>query len=192
MKVSKVGVMDAGTAAVLGALAGSVATIGAALATGWAQREGARITARSEHRKERRQPRYGAYKDFITEASRMNDRVGIFAVDYDSFPFERIDSNFTARCEEAADAVKEKWVEVALAGPKEIAETASRLERLSNAIIFRVLGLHQYTSGERSADQRDLLGIRSRIGEEAQEFEHTLDRFIFLAQAALDDDGSLK
>ncbi|MEU9625307.1 hypothetical protein AB0D89_00580 [Streptomyces luteogriseus] len=184
--------MDAGTAAVLGALAGSVATIGAALATGWAQREGARITARSEHRKERREPRYGAYKHFIAEASRMNDRVGIFTVAYDPFPFERIDELFAERCEEAADAVKEKWVEVALAGPKDIAETASRLERLSNALTFRVLGLHQYVSGERSAGEEALLGIKDRIEEEAKEFEQTLDKFIFLAQAALDDDGSLK
>ncbi|MET8403476.1 hypothetical protein [Streptomyces sp900116325] len=183
--------MDAGTAAVLGALAGSVATIGAALATGWAQREGARITARSEHRKERREPRYGVYKDFIAEASRMNDRVGLFTVTYDSFPFERIDVLFASRCEEAADAVKEKWIEVALAGPKEIAETASRLERLSNALIFRVLGLRQYVSGERVTDEEGMRRIRERIGREAEEFEQLLDKLIFLAQAALDDDGSL-
>ncbi|MFJ3922764.1 hypothetical protein [Streptomyces sp. NPDC090022] len=184
--------MDAGLAAVCGALAGSVATIGAAMATGWAQREGVRITARAEHRKERREPRHGAYKEFIAVTSRMNDHVAILAVAYDAFPFERINETFTARCEEAADAVKEKWVEVALAGPKEIATTASKLERLSNALTFRVLGLHQYVSGERTTSEEALQGIKDRIAEEAREFEETLDRFVFLAQAALDDDGSVR
>lgn len=55
----------------LGALAGSVATIGAALATGWAQREGARITARSEHRRQRLEPRTAIYKEFISHATQL-------------------------------------------------------------------------------------------------------------------------
>ncbi|MFF3774321.1 hypothetical protein [Streptomyces sp. NPDC002232] len=183
--------MDAGLAAVLGALAGSVATIGAAMTTGWAQREGVRITARAEHRKERREPRHGAYRDFIAVASRMNDHVAILTVSYESFPSERIDEAFSARCEEAADAVKEKWVEVALAGPKGIAETASKLERLGNALAFRVMGLRQYLSGERTASEDTLRGIRDRIATEAAEFEQALDQFVFRAQAALDDDGSV-
>ncbi|MGW0987914.1 hypothetical protein ACWD46_17045 [Streptomyces sp. NPDC002486] len=172
--------MDAGLAAVLGALAGSVATIGAALATGWAQRESARITVRSEHRRERREPRHGVYKEFISEASRMCDEVGIFAT-YDMFPPDLVTENRAQRIEGAADSVKEKWVEVALAGPREVAEVASKIERLSNGLAFRIRAYQRAAS----------TGMMERIKLEAVEIEESLDRLVFLAQAALDDDGSL-
>lgn len=184
--------MDAGTAAVLGALAGSVATIGAALATGWAQREGARIVARSEHRRQRREPRNGAYKSFITAASQMSDQVGIFTVSYEAFPYDRIDVLFAARCEEAADRVKSTWVDVALAGPKEVTEIASRIDRLSNALVVRIAGLNQLLNPEtRALTDAAYDGLKDVIAAEAEELEGNLDRLVLLAQSALDDDGSL-
>ncbi|MGI5511134.1 hypothetical protein [Streptomyces sp. CA-106131] len=185
--------MDAGTAAVLGALAGSVATIGAALATGWAQREGARITARSEHRRQRREPRHGAYKAFIAEASGFRDYVGVFTVSYTVFPYDRVDVMFSGRCEELADAVREKWVDVALAGPKKLADIATSLERLSNVLVFRVVGLRRLLDSEgRTQETSTYDSIKELIAKDAEEFESELDRFISVAQATLDDDGSLK
>jgi hypothetical protein len=67
--------MDAGLAAVLGALAGAVATTGAAFATGWATREQAKIAARGEHRRQRRDARHGVYKEFISTASELRKVV---------------------------------------------------------------------------------------------------------------------
>ncbi|MFE7712994.1 hypothetical protein ACFU6I_46395 [Streptomyces sp. NPDC057486] len=192
MNASKVGAMDAGLAAVLGALAGSVATIGAALTTGWTQREGVRITARSEHRSQRREPRNSSYKKFITEASRLRDLAAAFTVAHAEFPYETVDSVFAGRCEIATRTVQETWVDVALAGPKQVSEAAAKLERLSNALAFRILGLHRLVSDEsRMLTDRALDGIKDVIAGEAEEFDRTLDVFVLLAQAALDDDGTL-
>jgi hypothetical protein len=186
--------MDAGLAAVLGALAGSVATIGAALATGWSQREGVRIVARSEHRRQRQEPRNGAYKEFIDVASQMLDVVAAFTltIAYDDFPYWRLSESLSSRAEEGFHAVKEKWVDVALAGPKEITEAASHLERLSNALAFRIEGLRRLTDATEGITDSEHEAIASRIVMEANEFEDKLDAFVMLAQAALDDDGSRK
>ncbi|MGW1801517.1 hypothetical protein ACWCQN_37780 [Streptomyces sp. NPDC001984] len=119
----------------------------------------------------------------------MNDHVGTFTVSHDLSRFERIDSAFVARCEESADAVKERWIEVALAGPRDIAQTASKIERISNALAALVFGVHMH--GEMNFSGEELQEVKNRIGREAEEFEQTLDKFIFLAQAALDDDGSV-
>ncbi|MFK4689832.1 hypothetical protein [Streptomyces pristinaespiralis] len=186
--------MDAGLAAVLGALAGSMATIGAALATGWSQREGARILARSEHRRQRQEPRNGAYKDFISAASRMRDLVDLFTLTFNDgdFPYSRINAYLSSHCKEAANTIKEKWVDVALAGPKEITEAASLLERLSNALAFRVEALRRLVETTDGPTDTSHAGIKNRITQEAIEFEENLERFMLLAQAALDDDGSRK
>jgi hypothetical protein len=184
--------MDAGLAAALGALAGSVATIGAALATGWAQREGARITARSEHRLQRREPRNASYKAFITAVSHMRDLTTIFVVSYDQFPFERVGEEFAQRCSQVADQVREAWVDVALSGPKNVTEVASSLERLSNALAFRTEGLVRLLSTqERVLSSSAYEGVKDVIAEEAQKFDDAVENFILLAQTALDDDGSL-
>lgn len=184
--------MDAGIAAVLGALAGSVATIGAALATGWAQREGARITARSEHRRERREPRFGAYKALIVEASGFRDHVGVFTEVLAIFPYGRIDEPFAERCEALADAVRERWVTVALVGPKEVAEIAALLERLSRSLVTQVVGVWLIIDTTGSAPGAPLSGrVEEAIIKDVTEFERGLGKFISLAQETMDDDGSL-
>lgn len=187
----KSGAMDPGTAAVLGALAGSVATIGAAYATSWSQREGARIAARSEHRRQRLEPRHSVYKEFIAEASRIRDQTGMFST-VDMFPSHLVTEELAQRIEECADTVREKWVEVALAGPKEVSEAASRIERLSNALAFRVQGYRRLVNWDGDSEQGDYTAIQERIGREAIELEESLDRLIFAAQTALDDDGSMR
>ncbi|MFD5518635.1 hypothetical protein [Streptomyces sp. NPDC127066] len=111
----------------------------------------------------------------------MCDEVALFTT-IDMFPPGLITEDRAQRIEAAADSIKEKWVEVALAGPREIAETASKIERRSNALAFRA----------RAYQRTATAGLMQRIQQEATEIEDFLDRLVFLAQAALDDDGSLK
>ncbi|MGW7548452.1 hypothetical protein ACWGKQ_46160 [Streptomyces sp. NPDC054770] len=77
--------MDAGLAAVLGALAGAVATTGAAFAAGWSAREQAKFAARAEHKRQRREPREKAYKAFLSEAIALRELLRIVC-SYDALP----------------------------------------------------------------------------------------------------------
>jgi hypothetical protein len=122
----------------------------------------------------------------------MRDQAGIFTVSYDAFPLEKIDALFTARCKVAADKVKETWVDVALAGPRGITESASRIEKISIALVFRIVGLYQLLDPEtRALADSAYEGLRDVIAAEAEELDAELNQFVLLAQAALDDDGSL-
>ncbi|GGX12675.1 hypothetical protein [Streptomyces chartreusis] len=175
--------MDAGLAAVLGALAGSVATIGAALATGWAQREGARITARAEHRRERREPRQSVYKVLISEASQLRDSSAPFAVHPDLYPV--FEEEPEARWRQLVTAIKEASTDAALAGPPEVSEAAISLSRGASALLAE---LCVYNIVDEDG-QRD---ARVRLFLQSQEFDSSVTVFIIAAQAALDDDGSRK
>ncbi|MGW3760714.1 hypothetical protein [Streptomyces sp. NPDC005131] len=183
--------MDAGTAAVLGALAGSVATIGAALATGWAQREGARITARSEHRRERREPRHDVYKEFISALTAMRFMASVFAIDAEHAP-DNIDDELMGRWLEVVNRIGPKAIETTLAGPKDVAKAAIRLHQLGDDIYIRLKYLERLLASNEANDQAIRVMVRRLLFEEAKQFQRRADDFIFTAQAALDDDGSRK
>lgn len=119
--------MDAGLAAVLGALAGSVATIGAALATGWSQREGARIAARSEHRRERREPRHEVYRQFIAEANHMGQQAAVYCTLGAALRPDYYTEARTQRVHEMTRLIQSKATESALAGPKDVTESALKI-----------------------------------------------------------------
>ncbi|MEV5374998.1 hypothetical protein AB0L26_03340 [Streptomyces nondiastaticus] len=181
--------MDAGLAAVLGALAGSVATIGAAVATGWAQREEARIAARSEHKRERREPRHEVYRQFISEANHMGQQAGVYsslgaALTPDYFTEDR-----TRRVHEMARLIEAKATEAALAGPKEITESALKIAQLASQLSGSVSNFRELTDEryQRMQDQS-----RRSILKYAKEYEASLNNFTLQAQSALDDDGSRK
>ncbi|MEJ8647337.1 hypothetical protein WKI65_04460 [Streptomyces sp. MS1.AVA.3] len=181
--------MDAGTAAVLGALAGSIATIGAALATGWAQREGARITARSEHRRERREPRHDIYKEFISEANQLSHQTGLYlSFDVDLMP-DDITEDRRQLLSGVSAALDEKALEAALAGPKRVTEAALETARLSHRLVGSALNFQGLTE-ERHQRMRD--SVRKSLLAICRRYERSLEGFVFQAQSALDDDGSRK
>ncbi|MEV0480065.1 hypothetical protein AB0I69_05500 [Streptomyces sp. NPDC050508] len=178
--------MDAGTAAVLGALAGSVATIGAALATGWAQREGARITARSEHRSQRREPRQAIYREFIAVGSLMRNHTSPYSLGEEYIPNE-LDEDHRNRIFEAAQVLKNKAFDVALSGPEQVTKVAIRIEHLSWELAAILGALEQLNiPGNEQQRQR----IRAHVARTAGDLGKELDSFVLAAQKALDDDGT--
>jgi hypothetical protein len=182
--------MDAGTAAVLGALAGSVATIGAALATGWAQREGARIAARAEHRRERRGPRQDVYKEFISAASAFRAESRRYT--YLEIMPDVIDDYEVNSVGEAASAMKDCALSVALAGPRRVSQEAIKIENLAKELAADVKLLQLatgYTGEGRERVERD---YRRNILKAARKVDQAIDGFLLRAQAALDDDGSVR
>ncbi|MEV5190709.1 hypothetical protein [Streptomyces werraensis] len=181
--------MDAGLAAVLGALAGSVATIGAALATGWAQRESARIAARAEHRRERRGPRLEAYRKFISVASQFR-RESSFFVCGDFIPDDLDDATVDA-LHEMAGELQSSALEVSLAGPRRVSKEVIKIQRMSSDLVTSVLLLKQLRGSPDVLHPR----LRRRFLKDAvaaaRGASRAIDGFVLRAQAALDDDGSV-
>ncbi|MFF5538797.1 hypothetical protein ACFY71_41240 [Streptomyces cinerochromogenes] len=182
--------MDAGIAAVCGALAGAVATTGAAIATGWAQREAARIAARVEHRKDRRQPRYDAYRKFIDAVSSLVETPRIA-----TGPVDR-------RVAEVRKEIKESWLTISVLGPGDAQRSASRVRKKATLYETTVLACQSedrihydnfwmnHQRPESQTMQRDTM--MAALLFEGDELEETLQEFISTAQAVLDDDGSMR
>ncbi|MFJ3619604.1 hypothetical protein ACIPSH_15845 [Streptomyces iakyrus] len=181
--------MDAGLAAVLGALAGSVATIGAALATGWAQREEARIAARAEHRRERREPRLEAYKAFILATSDLREQSTFFTVK-ELVPDDPGDLS-TDLLFQAASALKDSALEVSLAGPRRVSKDAIKIQRLGSDLSTNVSLLKHALENPESVSQHLRRSFLRDTVATARGVSRAIDKFVLQAQAALDDDGSL-
>ncbi|MFD6477759.1 hypothetical protein ACFWEH_30110 [Streptomyces anulatus] len=180
--------MDAGLAAVCGALAGAVGTAAAAFTTGLAQREAARITARMEHRKDRRQPRYDAYREFIDAVSSLIDvpRTAVLPVDQ--------------RVAEIGTRIKEAWLTVSVLGPDSAQRSASgvRAEALKfETTILACQGSDRihfdnfWMNRERPESERMQATImQAELGFGGSELDEHLQEFISAVQSVLDDDGS--
>lgn len=172
----------------LGALAGSVATIGASLSAGWAQRESARIAARAQHQRDRRQPREGAYEELISKASEFSFYFAPLLMSEPS-PNGYSDDDLQ-QIREVGQALSEKATKVALVGPGEIGEVAVRLGKMPSLMIFalRMWRAHSL-DGEQASGGRDGHLLRD-VAHSAREFDEALDSFIRMAQESLDNDGS--
>jgi hypothetical protein len=183
--------MDAGLAAVLGALAGSVATIGAALATGWAQREGARITARSEHRRQRLEPRTAIYKEFVSHANAMHATASRFIVDPEALDLDEIDEKLLRQITSAAKGIENAWADVALAGPESVAACAGEIYANSIRMTIALNEVSKRNSGRIEPNSGRELAARVAVSDSAHRLWEKIDEFAPLARKALDDDGSL-
>jgi hypothetical protein len=185
--------MDSGIAAVLGALAGSVATIGAAIAAGWAQREGARIAVRSEHRRERREPRHAVYRELLKGATAFNTTIGRYEF-FDAEVPEDLhlqETEISSLLQKQAE-VNKAAIDVALAGPKEVSEVALKLSKSSDEVFLYVAALAGLAGTEQATDQRTWVYATKRATNASKQYGRTLEEFVLRAQEALDDDGSRK
>ncbi|MGP4002497.1 hypothetical protein [Streptomyces sp. 8N706] len=175
--------MDAGMAAVLGATAGALATTGAAIATGWASREQAKIAARAEHRRQRREPRQEIYKRFIGAANNAEWHFAALPLLIAAFDRDELEAQERiGRFSEMTDSIQETWLDVVLAGPAEIAQTASAIKDACQSL---TICAHAFSEGghAKSILERDARAFSKELSE-------SLARFIAQARDALDDDGS--
>ncbi|MFD8955698.1 hypothetical protein ACFV0W_01890 [Streptomyces anulatus] len=179
--------MDAGLAAVCGALAGSVATIGAALATGWSQREGARIAARSAYAKEQRQPRHDAYRSLMQNATEVADTS-----------IEGVDNETMLLVSEKLATVEEAWLEISLLGPPAVLRRASQVRRecsqlshkVSSAAATGALPGADIETTDPNTPYAHYVAKLEEIDQLAMELAITIDVFAEVAQAAIENDGS--
>ncbi|NEA63929.1 hypothetical protein [Streptomyces sp. SID12488] len=180
--------MDAGIAAVSGALAGSVATIGAAFATGWWQRENTRITARAAYRKDQRQPRYDAYKSLIRHGDALSN----------VFLMGAYDSDMADAAAEKLTHIEEAWLEISLLGPASVLTVSRSVHRKSQALVFKIEscagtgelpGASEETANPNSAYQH-YLRLIGEVEQLSMELAVTLVDFSEAAQIAIGNDGS--
>ncbi|MGP3999603.1 hypothetical protein [Streptomyces sp. 8N706] len=188
--------MDAGVAAVLGALAGAVATTGAALATGWAAQEQAKITARGEHRRQRRDSRQVVYEEFITTASAQEAHAARFFLA--PVPTDEEGLNLALRGSRNAD-IEALWNEshrlwtellklstrVKLAGPGMMSQAASTVCDCSHDVMDSTMTVDNGLIGG------DPISVRFEKGRERwMKLDNAIDDFIEKARISLDDDGT--
>ncbi|GEC10463.1 hypothetical protein SSP24_81180 [Streptomyces spinoverrucosus] len=182
--------MDAGLAAVCGALAGSVATIGAALATGWSQRETARISARAEHQRQRHEARHAAYKALISATQTLNSVTRGMRHDPQLRDFT---PEIAEACAAAESDIKEVWLEVVLAGPQNAARAANAIMHSANVmktateVIARIQSFQHVGQALTEPTVRDF--IQSFTKAAARLPEET-GRFVDAAHESLSDDGA--
>ncbi|MFE9569239.1 hypothetical protein ACFYMW_12175 [Streptomyces sp. NPDC006692] len=183
--------MDAGIAAIGGALAGSVATVGAAFATGWWQRENIRLTGRAEHWRQRREPRSQVYREFASAVADIRDRVRTQPHMPDSglawVSPEFFSDTLTDQLREMLVPVRRSWLDVALAGPQSVSGSAAEIEKACRKLVVFAMGARSTSSDESS---QAYVGSSRAFIETANSLSPLLDSFIEIAQAALDDDGT--
>ncbi|MFC8005560.1 hypothetical protein ACFUCH_13515 [Streptomyces olivaceus] len=185
--------MSAVIAALLGTFLGSLATIGAAVVSGWAQREGARISARAQYVKDRHEPRREAYKSFIEVATNLKER------------FARLSNYERASIGERDSFRKEinaRWVELSLLGPADVITVASDVRDIALDVVhqmgvaaheeFVYLRVDEDDEDRHEAAQHHFEGVMTDLLSAANELAAAIDDFAMIASAALDDDGTAR
>ncbi|MFE9063236.1 hypothetical protein [Streptomyces violaceusniger] len=188
--------MDAGLAAVLGALAGSVATIGAAMATGWSAREQSKMAARSEHLRQRRDARQAVYEEFIdaTQAHAELTKILLAPVPEVLADLQRMrilpqGMDLAAVIRESkslSENLSKVSTRVQLAGPKEVSTAAALVDDKASDVYvsLSLMPLPSYPGMPSLAEQWRKGAMRY------VEFSEARDDFFERARIALDKDGT--
>ncbi|MFK0279956.1 hypothetical protein ACIQVL_05705 [Streptomyces sp. NPDC090499] len=179
--------MDQGLSAVLGALVGASSALGAAWVTARTQMNSARIAAKAEHQRQRRESRLSAYKEFINAYDEFQQTT--IPVLFMSGPsrefFNRALENSVG---ESLLRIKAAWLDVALAGPKEVSRKADALLSVARVALARVHEICAIYSEDPDYDEGALQGFWESLSEIYN--TGSIRDFTVAAQAVLDDDGS--
>ncbi|WP_328408809.1 hypothetical protein OG542_05835 [Streptomyces violaceus] len=175
--------MDAGLAAVLGALAGAVATTGAAFATGWATREQAKIAARAEHRRQRRDARQAVYEDFINAIDELHQKTSLIEETHSV-------ELSPQQAGSLSDSIGKLCTKVMLAGPAHISKRASAIRLHATGLILALVIIEaqaqadtDITTETANEDWMKAVSFKDKLAQEIAGFSTD-------AQTVLDDDGT--
>ncbi|MFI9247148.1 hypothetical protein ACIGXF_32275 [Streptomyces sp. NPDC053086] len=173
--------MDAGLAAVLGAVTGAVSTLLASVVTGWSQRAGTRITVRAEHRRDVREVRRTAYRGFLAAAGPVEEMVVNFHR-LSGVPLHLFTPGLVSRSEELYRSLDSAWREVVLNSPVEVLQHAtavkekaldlltfvkdgaSHLERSAPSVEFDAETVGTFLESTRTIED-DMSGFRRQAAE---------------------------
>ncbi|GGT71393.1 hypothetical protein GCM10010256_32500 [Streptomyces coeruleorubidus] len=180
--------MNEGIAAIAGALAGSLGTIAAAVATGRASREQARIAARAEFLRQRREPREAAYRKVIEAVGAVREHET--RENFTDAPEEEWAPRGARYVREALDRcqpVKEAWQDAALLGPAPVSAAAEELGA-ANEDLVRSLDALLFVFSEGVLPAQSMWEAHDTARDRLAKARSV---FITGAQGALEDDGTL-
>ncbi|MEU8849050.1 hypothetical protein AB0C70_23000 [Streptomyces sp. NPDC048564] len=182
--------MDAGLAAVLGALAGAVATTGAAFATGWSAREQAKITARAEHRRQRRDARQAVYEELINAVEMLIEATRSVDLGVTASRANQEQSYFIPDMKEVKSlekSVRKIATKVTLAGPASISEMVEELRGIARSLAANLIRIEMGIEFPGIPEHKEgwLLAEADRVA-----LYRAVAEFAAGAQAILDDDGT--
>ncbi|MFG2928720.1 hypothetical protein [Streptomyces achromogenes] len=183
--------MDAGLAAVCGALAGAVGAVGAAWAASRAQWKSARLTVRSEHLRQRHDKRAAHYKTLLSAISDLQGALNGGSY-FPGSELHRFTEEYCDAAEACVKKLRDAVEDVALFGPREPRDLAVRILRTAEITMWAVFDLgainsaSEVTYPEPEVVERSVATVRrgkDRLSE-------LLDAFSESARVALDDDGT--
>ncbi|MGW0633583.1 hypothetical protein [Streptomyces sp. NPDC002758] len=189
--------MDAGLAAVLGAVAGAIGTSLAGVSTGWASQQQAKIAARSAHQLERRQSRETAYRAFMRAADTLHEHVAPMVSSWgmaEGFVIRRTPNQDF--CDEAAahgGVLRDAWLEVSLLGPSSVLDPAVSVLELGKDVFggcSLVFMLSHIDLSEEPEMRDEIAYAQQRTRDATSQFGKKIQEFGKSAQRALDDDGA--
>lgn len=162
--------MDAGLAAISGALAAAVATVGAAFAAGWAQREGVQLTIRAEDRKDLRLPRFEAYLSLLTHATNLR-RLAAQGVTDESTVLDAMQAE--------VDAIEKLWPTVALRGPADVATHAEEINNGAQSLYAFYRMAVEGTAGKPAREARTLNALLNVLKESTDSFKSSAQKALY-------------
>ncbi|MFF4738266.1 hypothetical protein ACFY2W_20640 [Streptomyces sp. NPDC001262] len=162
--------MDAGLAAVSGALAAAVATVGAAFAAGWAQREGMQLTIRAEDRKDLRRPRFEVYLSLFTHATNLHRMAALGESDR---------STILEAMQAEVDNIEKLWPTVALRGPEDVATHAEEINNRAQSLYTFYRMAIEGTAGKPAHEARTLNALLNVLKESTDSFKAAAQKALY-------------
>ncbi|MEV6079617.1 hypothetical protein AB0L80_31575 [Streptomyces sp. NPDC052069] len=184
--------MDAGLAAVCGALVGASGAVGAAWATSRAQWKGVRLAAKAEHLRQRRESRTLNYRALISVATDLIDRINRQPL-VPGWTLLRITDEYADESYELVKILRMTLVDVLLAGPKEVSESAQKLmdgAHLTVSSVAALNGLRFLHLQEGVVTEEEVAPCFAELRRGKSEMATALAKFSVLARDALDNDGT--
>lgn len=170
-----------------GAVAGAVGAVGAAWATSRTQWKSAKLAARAEHLRQRRESRASSYRKFI-------DAHWKFAALTEPFHYahaprrDLFELQTTKKLQEAWEELRVAFLDVSLAGPQEVARVADEQRQHTYVFLVRHNDLLFSYGGAEGYDESGIGGFWESMQNALAGI--TISQFLEAAPIALDNDGS--
>lgn len=117
----------------------------------------------------------------------MRGHIALSGLDEETLLSELGEEEYRNLLLEDARDLKEKAINVALAGPKKVTGVAMNIDRLSWELAVILTSIHKLNTPEGQVMRQRVERHPERV---ASDLVQHLDNFVLSAQAALDDDGS--
>ncbi|MGX1090978.1 hypothetical protein RKD47_001659 [Streptomyces albogriseolus] len=181
--------MDAGVAALLGAVAGALGAIGAGWISAWGTREQAKTQARADITRWHLQERQRVYTDFLRAAVATGANLSGLTAVFSGFDVDAAEEKLQA-CREQIPELTSTCTLVVLQGPQDVTakaitfcNTIDELLELGDQWKNAIAANDQERIGEVSAEYRN---IRDEVNDHANEFADAANAVLVKEEASIE------